>query len=289
MLDRGNIDPLADARTGFRFRDLRPGSWRGVAVTGRGSIGLLDEKLWLFEEPCEGDPYLLGQDANGIIYLGWLAENTPCPPAAVRFAPLTETAPLLSDDEAMLAAQAVALARWHHRDKYCTRCGNRVDAIEAGWASKCESCGNVEYPRTDPVVIVRVTDGADRILLAHNTAWNRPMLSLPAGYIEAGETPRRAIERELMEEVRVAVRDPEYLGAQPWPGPRSLMLAFHAQTVHPEVDPVPDQVEIDYARFFDREEYYQALVEQRIFAPRSSSIAAAMLTDWLGAPLPYPQ
>ena len=139
------------------------------------------------------------------------------------------------------------------------------------------------------MVIVRVTDGHDRILLAHNMTWDKPMLSLPAGYIEAGETPRRAIERELIEEVGVPVHKFQYLGAHPWPGPRSLMLAFHAETVNEVIQPIPDQIEIDYAGFYSRDEYVRQLREEKIFAPRSSSIAASMLTDWLGEPLHYPQ
>ncbi len=289
ILDRGSIDSLGEKRTSFRFRDLTEGSWRGILVTGGGDVALAGDRLWLSEEPLSDTPFLLGRDRRGTTYVAWLVGRDFPLPESVNFRSITEVGAALPEDDSLLASQAVALGRWHARDRFCVQCGNRVAPIEAGWANQCTNCGHVDYPRTDPVVIVRVTDGNDRILLAHNTSWDRPMLSLPAGYVEAGETPRRAIERELCEEVGVAVHQFQYLGAQPWPGPRSLMLAFHANTVEETVRPVPDQVEIDYAEFFSREEYAAALEEETIFAPRPSSIAASMLTDWLGAPLHYPQ
>lgn len=288
-LDRGDIDSLGEARANFRFHEQPPKRWRGVLVTGRGDVAVRGQRLWTTGEPPGGEPYLLGRDSSGQTYLAWMVEQE-CPlPAGVRFAPITDAATTLSDNESFLAAQAVALARWHDRDRFCSRCGSAVSPIEAGWASYCAGCENVEYPRTDPVVIVRVTDASDRVLLAHNAAWPAPTLSLPAGFIEAGETPRRAIARELWEEVSVAVTGFKYLGAQPWPSPRSLMLGFHAQTVEESPVPTPDRVEIDYAEFFSRERYRQMLREEKIFAPRASSIAASMLADWLGEPLFYPQ
>ncbi len=288
MLDRGAIDSMGESRAEFRPADLTPGSWRSLVVTGRGEVAVQGDRLWTTRQLGSAEPYLLGRDPNGTIYLAQLWDGAGLP-AGVQFRPLIEMAATLGDNESFLAAQAVALGRWHDTDRYCVRCGHRVQSAEAGWASRCQHCGHVEYPRTDPVVIVRVTDGQDRVLLAHNAAWDRPMLSVPAGYIEAGETPRRAIERELWEEVSVPVQNFSYLGAQPWPGPRSLMLAFHAETIGDEVEPVPDRVEIDYARFFARDEYVAALQTGQILAPRPSSIAAAMLSDWLGAPLTYPQ
>ncbi len=289
MLDRGDIDSLGEQRTSFEFRNLTPGSWRGLVVSGSGGVAMKGSKLWLTREALPMTPFLLGADGSGTVYVAWLAGSGVRLPAGVQFRPITEVGANLSDDDSFLASQAVALGRWHDRDRFCTRCGGRVEPIDAGWATRCTSCADVEYPRTDPVVIVRVTDGLDRILLAHNTAWDRPTLSLPAGFVEAGETPRRAVERELCEEVGVPVHKLQYLGAQPWPGPRSLMLAFHAQTVEDVAHPMPDQVEIDYAGFYTREEYLQQLTAEKIFAPRPSSIAASMLTDWLGAPLHYPQ
>lgn len=288
-LDRGNIDSLGELRPTFQGRDLKQGGFRGLLVTGGGKVALAGGHLFKVTDKRPGEPYLLGADQTGLLYVAWTIPESEELPAGVNLVPITEAAFTLTDDESFLAAQAVALARWHSGDRFCTKCGARVHPVDAGWASVCSGCSNVNYPRTDPVVIVRVMDLGERILLAHNAAWPRPTLSLPAGYIEAGETPRRAIRRELLEEVSVDTRDFEYLGAQPWPGPHSLMLAFDARTVDPNPTPIPDRVEIDYAEFFSREEYSQLLRAEEIFAPRPSSIAASLLSNWLGEPLHYPQ
>lgn len=60
-----------------------------------------------------------------------------------------------------------------------------------------------------------------------------------AGFAEVGETLEQAVAREVAEESGVLV-DPAsvvYASSQPWPFPRSLMLAFRAAAAR--VDPPP--------------------------------------------------
>lgn len=287
-LDRGSIDSLGPWRATFRMSDLVASGkpWRGFLVTDAGMLGATeDARLWSVEEPLRGEPWLMGQDGEGVVHLVWhiATEESTCFPAVFR--PLPDIGSELAGDEALLGAQAVSLARWHDLERFCGRCGNPVETIEAGWASRCTACQTIEYPRSDPAVIVRITDGLDRLLLAHNTAWAGARMSLPAGFVEAGETPRRAIEREMFEEVGLRVTDIEYLGAQPWPGPRSLMLAFAAR-VPTGVEPRVDGQEIDHARFFTREDYERVLTEGEVVAPGPSAVAHAMISEWLGKPLP---
>ena len=54
------------------------------------------------------------------------------------------------------------------------------------------------------------------------------MFSLLAGFVEAGESFEVCAAREIREEIGLTVRDVRYLGSQPWPFPRSLMVGFHA-------------------------------------------------------------
>ena len=54
-------------------------------------------------------------------------------------------------------------------------------------------------------MIVRVTDGADGLLLGRQARWPEGRFSLLAGYVEPGETLEEAVRREVLEESGVAV------------------------------------------------------------------------------------
>ena len=122
----------------------------------------------------------------------------------------------------------------------------------------------MEYPRTDPAVIVAVSDG-ERLLLGRQAAWPARRYSTLAGFVEPGESLEAAIQREVWEESRVHVRHARYLASQPWPFPGSLMLGFiaDAQSDVPETA----QDELEDARWFTRVEVQAALREDKEDAP----------------------
>ena len=74
-----------------------------------------------------------------------------------------------------------------------------------------------------------IRDEEDRCLLARGPQWPEGRLSILAGFVEPGESLEHAVVREVAEEVGVTVVEPRYLGSQPWPFPRSLMLGFFAR------------------------------------------------------------
>lgn len=285
-LDRGYVDSLPELRPNFSVADLD--NWRAFIVTEEGQLGIHPAGTHLQSVAKDFDdnqPWLLGRTADGVTHCVWMINQEKANQIEdLVFRPITEIGAFLSEDEALLGAQAVALARWHSLDRYCARCGGMVEASEAGWASECQKCGRIEYPRMDPAVIVFITDENDRVLLAHNTLWQNNMMSLPAGFVEAGETPRRAVKREILEEIGIKVDQIKFLAAQPWPGPRSLMLAFSARALPGQI-PQPDEEEIDYAQFFSRDEYLEAIASGKIRAPRETAIANTILSEWVGQQL----
>ena len=70
------------------------------------------------------------------------------------------------------------------------------------------------FPRTDPAVIVLVTDDDDRVLLGSNALWEQHRFSLLAGFVEPGESLEAAVVREVGEEAGVA-RRPRRVPRQP--------------------------------------------------------------------------
>ena len=136
--------------------------------------------------------------------------------------------PTIAPEDASLAVQAVGLSRWHQTHRFCARCGSPTDVTQAGHTRVCPSCGTTHFPRTDPAVIMLVTDGDDRALCsAASRAGRSGDFSTLAGFVEPGESLTDAVRREVLEEVGVEVGDVEFAGSQPWPFPSSLMLGFH--------------------------------------------------------------
>ncbi|MFC4004339.1 NAD(+) diphosphatase [Prauserella oleivorans] len=195
---------------------------------------------------------------------------------------------LLDDTSAGLLTTAEALRNWHWRAHFCARCGGRTHRRQFGWATQCEQCGREEYPRTDPAVICLVHDdvgvNGEHVLLARQPVWPPKRYSVLAGFVEAGESLEGCVEREIREEVGVEVRDIRYLGSQPWPFPRSIMLGFTARA-DAGAQLRPADGEIEEARWCSRAELRAAFAgtSDTLMLPGSTSIAYVMLKAWAQA------
>jgi len=163
---------------------------------------------------------------------------------------LRELGSVLSDTDAGLLTTATALLTWHAAAGFCPRCGDPMLPSPAGWSRVCGQ-GHEEFPRTDPAVIVLVHDGANAMVLARQPIWPPGRMSVLAGFVEAGESLEATVVREVHEEIGVLVSDVSYLGSQPWPFPRSLMVGFAARA-DPDAPLLPREGEIESAQWVDR-------------------------------------
>jgi NAD+ diphosphatase len=239
------------------------------------------------EQAPAGTRFLLGQDADGTVYFG-VSAPLPAPAQAgdgERVASLREVGALLPDRDAGLLTHAVALANWHDTHTHCPLDGAVTVPDPGGHSTTCPVDGTEHFPRTDPAVIMLVTDPDDRCLLARNAAWPGRRVSILAGFVEPGESAEQAVVREVAEETGIVVTSLRYLGSQPWPMPRSLMLGFRAQAPAGQVIAV-DQEELAEAHWFSREELLAAIEARELALPPSVSIARHIIEDWYGGPLP---
>ncbi len=184
----------------------------------------------------------------------------------------------LDQDDLQVAFTAAVLVDWHRRARFCGACGRPTEVTRAGAGRLCTGCGVEHYPRVDPAVIVAVTDTADRLLLGRQPVWAAGRVSVFAGFVEAGESLEQAVHREVFEEVGLRLGRPRYLGSQPWPFPRSMMLGFAAQARGTEL--TLDSTEIEEARWFTRDELTAALDAGEVSLPMPTSIAHRMITAW---------
>lgn len=233
----------------------------------------------------------LGRDADGVVYVSELdgddvetVRGPDDPQGASGGALLRDIGWRLPARDAGVAAAAVALAGWHERHPRCPRCGGRTRVAMAGWERHCEDDGSMHYPRTDPAVIMAIVDDADRLLLGHAVSWPERQFSVPAGFVEPGESLEAAVRREVLEETAVVVGEVRYEGSQPWPFPASLMLGFTGRAVGTDVR--PDGTEITEAMFVSREQLHGLIGEAAIRLPRPTSIAHHLIAGWYGEPLP---
>lgn len=239
-----------------------------------------------FEAPeSEVHRYFLGVDEEGVRYFALQKDSLPGRLDDVaRPAGLREVGALLSDRDAGLMVHAVALENWQRMHRFCSRCGERTVVAAAGHIRRCPACGAEHYPRTDPAVIMLVTDTEDRALLGRQVHWPEGRFSTLAGFVEPGESLEQAVVREVAEEAGVTVGEVSYVASQPWPFPSSLMLGFMARATSAEI--TVDGEELHEARWFSREEYRKAMETGEVLPPYGISIAARLIERWYGMPLP---
>ncbi len=209
------------------------------------------------------------------------------PELDTQVADLRRAGQLFDDLGAQLVSSAAALLNWHESARFSSVDGSPTRPIRAGWARVNPLTGHEEFPRIDPAVICLVHDGGDRAVLARQTVWPQRMFSLLAGFVEAGESFETCVAREIHEEIGLTVRDVRYLGSQPWPFPRSLMVGFHA-IGDPDQDFSFNDGEIAEAAWFTRDEVRAALAvgdwssasESKLLLPGSVSIARVIIESW---------
>lgn len=201
------------------------------------------------------------------------------------FAPLRAVAGMLEPYQGELAAAAVALATWDKNTKFCERCGASLELACAGWEKRCAACAHITYPRTDPAIIVAITDDAERLLLIHGATWQPGRYSVVAGFVEAGESLEAAVVREALEETGIKISQASYCSSQPWPFPRSLMFAFTARAGGQQ-EPKADMQEVGHAFWVSREEFTQLVLEGKVIVPGRASSGHALVRAWYGRELP---
>jgi NAD+ diphosphatase len=267
---------------------LRDPSSKAVAVTADGVLVEQGDPARLARLPLTGDwlreaPLLLGIEADGgALFAVDAAEAKP--PAGLVAMGLRDAGALLSHGEGGVVAQAVGLVNWHRRHPRCAVCGTATEVAEAGYVRRCPNCGAQHHPRTDPVVIMLVTDG-ERALLGRQARWPAGRYSALAGFVEPGETLEEAVAREVREEAGVEVAAPRYVSSQPWPFPSSLMLGFYAE--YTSGDPSPQDDELEDVRWFSRGELeaIRAGTVDGMHMPPPIAIARRLIDGWLdGAP-----
>jgi len=207
--------------------------------------------------PLLGSPEDAGISPLRKQYLG-LLDGKPCfsaelppevkAPDGMQFMNIRATHGFLDEDIYLIAGKAVQIVNWDESHQFCGRCGHPTEYVRGERAKKCPVCGFMSFPRLSPATITAVLKGK-QLLLTQYASFMGPMRTIVAGFVEPGETLEECVHREVFEETGIKVKNPRYLGSQPWPFPNSLMIGFIADYESGEIH--VDGKEIAGADWFD--------------------------------------
>lgn len=273
-----------------RFVVLSHGRMLGLAEHPEIALLTATETRSLFDDSPESlNPLFLGRTLSDSTPVFAIASSVELDRDAaqlrvghsLRWLVLRDDIEQLSDQDAGIFTTALALANWHAHSEFSPETGVITHPTQGGWMRFDPESGAEIYPRTDPAIIVLITDDDDRVLLGSHVLWEEDRFSLLAGFVEAGESLEVAVHREMEEEAGVRVSNLRYVASQPWPFPRSLMVGFRAQLAPGlRADEIrPDETELAALRWFTREELLAEPSPVKL--PGSASIARHMLDGWL--------
>jgi len=93
--------------------------------------------------------------------------------------------------------------------KFCSSCGGEVQAAvpegDSQWRHVCTSCGKVDYQNPKMVVGCIVEHQGKMLLCRRGIEPCKGMWTLPAGFMELGESAVEGAKRETLEEVKAMV------------------------------------------------------------------------------------
>ncbi|KAG0671305.1 NADH pyrophosphatase [Pichia californica] len=146
-----------------------------------------------------------------------------------------------------------------NKNNFCPSCAGHVLPVQLGSRLYClndspfndlnGNCkinlrpNNLQFPRTDPCIIISLYDESGRILLGSNLKRHpvikenkdnndksieltKKFYSCFAGFMEPGETIEQCCIREVYEEtgLKIKTNDIKIIESQPWPFPSNLMI-----------------------------------------------------------------
>lgn len=183
-----------------------------------------------------------------------------------------------TNTEASLYSQGRMYLDWLAKYKFCPGCGSKLFPVDAGTKLQCSNenktvpcnvrdarVNNVCFPRTDPTVIIAMTNSDySKCCLARSKKRHGDFVlySTIAGFMEPSETIEEACTREIWEETGIACKNINIVRSQPWPYPCSLMIGclgiveFNSKN---EVINLNHDDELLDAQWFDTTEIIRAL------------------------------
>jgi NAD+ diphosphatase len=161
--------------------------------------------------------------------------------------------PLASKVEIFAVFSAYHIWKWYGDNQFCGRCRHQLELDTVERALVCRECQSKIYPRINPAVIIGILNQKkDKILITkYRTGYAHS--ALVAGFTEFGETLEQTVEREVMEEVGLKVKNIRYYKSQPWALAQDILAGFFCEVDGDETIRM-DEGELKYAEWVSRED-----------------------------------
>lgn len=192
---------------------------------------------------------------------------------------------LLPYEEYVMAGKAREILYWDAHTQYCGVCGSPMEK-DSDISKKCTCCGMQVWPALATAIIVLIRrwvsenpaegqSGADcgyeEVLMVRAHNFRGKHYGLVAGFVETGESLEECLEREVMEEVGLKVKNIRYRGSQAWPYPSGLMVGYMADYAGGEIR--LQQSELADAGWYRRDNFP--------VIPGKASLARRLIDMWL--------
>jgi ADP-ribose pyrophosphatase YjhB (NUDIX family) len=132
--------------------------------------------------------------------------------------------------------------------RYCSECGGdlvrRVPAGDTHPRHVCPGCGTIHY-RNPKVVVGAVCTHGDRLLLCRRAIEPRAgFWTIPAGFLELGESTEEGARRETLEEACARIRIDQLIAVYNVTRIGQVQILYRATLLSPEVAPGPESQEV---------------------------------------------
>jgi len=141
--------------------------------------------------------------------------------------------------------------------KFCPRCGTALESRPRMGHLRpvCPSCGWIFFPDPKVAAAVLVIRAGKVLFTRRANSPQRGLWSFPGGFVDAGEDPARAAERECLEETGLQVRVTNLLdviAGQAHPRGAHIVIVYQAEITAGELHPGDDA---DRANFFSPDKF----------------------------------
>jgi ADP-ribose pyrophosphatase YjhB (NUDIX family) len=143
--------------------------------------------------------------------------------------------------------------------KFCPRCANQLNLEERFGKIRpvCPECGWIHFVDPKVAAAVLVTQGDSVLLVRRVNEPFRGLWTLPAGFVNGGEDPAEAAQRECLEETGLNVRVMrvyDIISGREHPRGADFVIIYQAEVLGGEMKAADDA---DAVEWFKRDDFPQ--------------------------------